>query len=452
MQEKEKHITKSGSAGSGNNSGLIHSGRKRALLYIASFYVFLFSLSPLHSQEDSLKKYIEIAVANNPSLLKKDSEYEAFQKKAVQAGSLPDPQLDAGLFLSPMEIVSGRQYADLRLMQMFPLFGVLKNAEDEMRLLARAKREEYIDSELELVYNVRRTWYELFRLRREIGISEKNLEILRQIEQLSLVRYRTPAAETEAEGGGLTDLYRIRIEEGDLRNRIAGLKRREESALALFNSYLDRPPAGYVYTGDSLCRDTLMLLMPGFSDPGDGSIPALKMISLETESYEARKKTAAGLGYPMIGLGLSYSVIGKSDMSGSPMNGKDMLMPMVSVTLPVYRKKYAAMREEAELLERASSQNYRAVSNSLTADWYAAMQMYRDAEQRMDVYDEQYVLASKTLEIMLKGFSASSVLLTDVLRVIQQTLDYELMQVGALTDLNTAAAWLKRLMAVRENR
>ncbi|HOS72697.1 MAG TPA: hypothetical protein PLZ75_09660, partial [Bacteroidales bacterium] len=90
--------------------------------------------------------------------------------------------------------------------------------------------------------------------------------------------------------------------------------------------------------------------------------------------------------------------------------------------------------------------------NSLTADWYAAMQMYRDAEQRMDVYDEQYVLASKTLEIMLKGFSASSVLLTDVLRVIQQTLDYELMQVGALTDLNTAAAWLKRLMAVRENR
>lgn len=128
-----------------------------------------------------------------------------------------------------------------------------------------------------------------------------------------------------------------------------------------------------------------------------------------------------------------------------------MIMPMVSLTLPVYRKKYAAMREEAELLSRAGSQNYRAVSGSLTAEWYAALQLYQDARQRMDVYDEQYTLASKTLEIMLKNFSVSSVSLTDVLRVVQQTLDYELMQLGAVTDLNTAGAWLMRLMAVREN-
>ena len=51
---------------------------------------------------------------------------------------------------------------------------------------------------------------------------------------------------------------------------------------------------------------------------------------------------------------------------------------------------------------------------------------------------------------MLKSFSTSAAALTDVLRVSQQTLDYELKQVEAITDLNTASAWLNRLMASSE--
>jgi hypothetical protein len=45
----------------------------------------------------------------------------------------------------------------------------------------------------------------------------------------------------------------------------------------------------------------------------------------------------------------------------------------------------------------------------------------------------------------MKSFSVSGSTLTDVLRVRQQTLDYELKQVDAIADLNTAVAWLNRL-------
>ena len=62
-------------------------------------------------------------------------------QKVPQVGSLPDPELSLGVFLSPMELVSGNQVADIRLMQMFPWFGVLKNAKDEMSLMANAKYE-----------------------------------------------------------------------------------------------------------------------------------------------------------------------------------------------------------------------------------------------------------------------------------------------------------------------
>jgi outer membrane protein TolC len=151
--------------------------------------------------------------------------------------------------------------------------------------------------------------------------------------------------------------------------------------------------------------------------------------------------------YPMVGLGVDYSTINKSEMSASPMNGKDMIMPMVSATIPIYRKKYKAMQTEADLLKTATVQNYTATANSLQAEYYQAVQLYQDANRRMNLYLNQYQLARKSLNIMLKSFSASGSSLTDILRMQQQTLDYELKQVQAVADYNTSIAWLKRLMA-----
>jgi outer membrane protein TolC len=173
----------------------------------------------------------------------------------------------------------------------------------------------------------------------------------------------------------------------------------------------------------------------------------LNMLEFEKQSIEARKRMVTAMGYPMVGLGLNYSIIGKNAMTTSAMNGKDMLMPMVTVTLPVYRKKYNAMINEADLMKTATSQNYQATANSLQTDYYQAVQLYRDAQRRIKLYGNQSQLASKSFNLMLKSFSTSSSGLTDVLRIRQQTLDYELKQVEAVADFNTAVAWLKRLMA-----
>jgi outer membrane protein TolC len=134
-------------------------------------------------------------------------------------------------------------------------------------------------------------------------------------------------------------------------------------------------------------------------------------------------------------------------MSTSSMNGKDMIMPMATVTLPIYRNKYNAMKSEAELLKTASKQNYQATSNSLQSDYYEAVQLFKDGERRMILYDKQSGLAEKTLDILLKVFSTSGTPLTDILRIRQQTLDYELKKIEAVADYNTAIAWLQRLMA-----
>lgn len=451
-------------------------------------------------QPDSLYNYLEIAIRNNPTVLQRYYEYEAALQKVPQVGSIPDPDLSLGVFLSPMELVGGNQVADIRLMQMFPWFGVIKAGKDEMSLMAKAQYESLRDTKLQVFYNVQRTWYELHKVKQNIRISEKNIEILHTIERLAIARYKsvptgnsptssggempstsTQSATTSPTGmqsmgensgnnagqgsnqaasqmqnnsmgsstgsSGLSDVYRIQIEIGDLQNNIALLQNQWNTIAAQFNSYLDRPLESIITIPDTLIADNYELSLQALTDSTLHNNPMLGMLQFEQQSLDTRKQMVTRMSYPMVGIGLNYSVISKSEMSTSSMNGRDMIMPMITTTLPIYRKKYKAIQTEADLLKSATLQNYKATNNALQTEYYQAIQLYQDAERRTKLYADQYQLASKSLDVMLKSYAVAGSDLSDILRVRQQTLDYEYKQIEAAADYNTSIAWIKRLMA-----
>ena len=342
----------------------IRKGGSRKLFLLISMYFSIFLCVQTFSQTDSLYSYLEIAAKNNPTVLQRFSEYQASLQKIPQVGSLPDPELSAGVFLSPMELVSGNQVADIRLMQMFPWFGVLRYGKDEMSLMAKAKFELFRDAKLQVFYDVQRTWYELYKVQKDISISEKNIEILKIIERLALVRFKsasqgntgtssqghvtspvsssnnTGSSGMQTMGGGqgntgssglnqsssmqtgtmgsssgnsgLTDIYRIQIESGDLENNIALLKNQRNSIIAKFNNYLNRPVTSPVFTYENITRDSLEFSLTVVSDSMLANNPMLGMLDFEKQSLEARGKMVTRMGYPMIGFGINYSVIGKS--------------------------------------------------------------------------------------------------------------------------------------------
>jgi outer membrane protein TolC len=451
--------------------------------------------------QDSLLFYLSEAARNNPTVLQKFTGYQAALQKVPQVGSLPDPELNMGVFLTPMELVSGNQVADLRLMQMFPWFGTLRAAKDEMSLMANAKYELFRDAKLQVFYDVQITWFDLYKIRQNIRISEKNIEILKTIERIALVKFRTappgnggsspsgssgpaiipsvapagsqgmnsmgssagsnatvatnqmPQANSMGSSAGsssLADLYRIQIEAGDLENNVALLKNQQNTLVAQFNSYLNRSATSPVSIPDTLVADSLVIPLMAVSDSMLANNPMLGMLKYEQQSLDSRKRMVTRMGYPMIGLGVNYSVINNNEMSTSAMNGKDMIMPMVTLTLPIYRKKYKAMQNEADLQKTATEQNYTASANSLKTEYYQAVQLYQDAQRRIDLYGSQSLLAGRSLDIMIQRFTVSGSGLTDVLRTRQQTLEYDYKKVEAITDYNTAIAWLKRLMAFQQ--
>ena len=461
-------------------------------------------------QGDSLTIYLEIAAKNNPSILQKYAEYQAALQKIPQVGGLPDPELTTGIFLSPMELVGGNQLADIRLMQMFPWFGVLKAAKDEMSLMAKAKFESFREAKLQLYFEVQQSWYELYKTHRALEISTKNLEILHTLERLSLVRFKSaavsggsyssgggssassvskgnsgmqtmggasnPAAQSSSQmkgttapaqgsaapmqgspapmqgqssGSGLADLYRVQMEANELETNIAGIKNQQTTQVARFNSLLNRPALSPVVTPDTLKSEAPGISPASVSNSLFANNPMLWMLDYESKAIDARKQMVTKMGYPMVGLGLNYSLINKNPMSASAMNGKDMVMPMVTVTLPVYRKKYRAMQTEADFLKTANQQGIQAAKNQLQSDYYEAVRNFDDAMRRMELYNKQSKLANQSLNILMVSFSASGAGLSDLLQVRRQTLDYDLKQTDALADFNTSVARLKRLANIQ---
>jgi outer membrane protein TolC len=469
--------------------------------YTAAITVFVLMLCTpeAFAQKDSLDYYTELAAKNNPAVQQRLLEYEAALQRPAQAGSLPDPQLNMGFYLSPMEIISGKQIAQLQFMQMFPWFGVLQNAKSEMALMAKARYESFRDARLQVIYEVQRSGYELQKTRQLTGIYQKNLAILHTLERLLLVKFKagslngssnssantvsslsssatTTAPEMNSMGGktanspstgtslssnmqpggmpatsgssGLADLYRIQIDIAELENNIALLEKQQVTLTANLNLSLSRPLKTPVLVSDTLIPSGIDAALLTLNDSMFVNNPMLGMLQYEQQSIEARRKMISRMGYPMVGLGVSYSLINKSEMSTSSMNGKDMIMPMVTVTLPIYRKKYKAMQTEADLQQQAAGQNYKATENSLQAGYYEALQSYQDAQLKLTLYEKQTQLTRKTMDILLKSFSASGAGLADILQIRRQMLDYELRQTEAIADYNTAIALLKRLAAV----
>jgi outer membrane protein TolC len=466
---------------------------QRAMRNTVVFLITAGSVYTLQAQ-DSLSHYLSQASKTNPVVLQNYAAYEAALQKIAQAGALPDPQLNAGILLRPMEFMMGQQIAEFELMQMFPWFGTLRAAKDEMSLMANAKYEALKDAKLQVFYDVEKNWYELYKLHRYLEISNRNMNILKTIEQLSLSRYKTAGAISAApsqnnsipteqpgrsqnnsgmqgmggnnpsassstqaapamnntsmngssEGFGLENLYQIQIEMGNLENSILLLQNRKNALTALFNGYLGRPALTPVYVPDTLIiPDTASLQIT--EDSLIKNNPMLRMLLLEQQSLEARRTMVMRMGYPMVGVGMNYTILKKNEMSDEKMNGADMVMPMVSVSMPIYRKKYKAMQQEAIFLANASGYQYQAAVSALISEYYQAVQLYEDSRRKISLFLAQSALAQKSLNIQMKTFLGSGSSLTDILRARQQLLDFETKIVEATADLSIAKAWLGRL-------
>lgn len=451
---------------------------KKMTLLVA---VFLTGTVAFAQQPDSLASYLEQAARNNPQINADFMLYKASLEKIPQAGAIPDPELEVGFFFKPMETLMGKQVADFTLMQMFPWFGTRKAARSEASEMARMAYEKFRDSRNTLWYDVKAQWYQLSNLNEQYKTTENTIDLLKQLEQLALTRFSAsknnlsaPSASTStgmggmngmagksamggssmtAASGGMSDVLRIQMERAELENKLTNLASLRVVAEARFNSLLNRTSTSPVAVPDSLEQVVFQLDEEPMIDSIFTRNPMLTMIDAEADAYRAKAKMDRRMSYPMIGIGLQYSLINKMDNPiGMPdMNGKDMVMPMVKISLPLFRRKYNAQQRENRNYWLATELKRDNVQNQLHTAYVSASQQLEDAARKITLYTNQYELSLSTWQLIVREFSAGRQSLTDVIQVERQMLDYKLKKSEAIAAYNTNVASIEKLISTSIN-
>ena len=390
----------------------------------------------LYSQ--TLEEYFKIAAENNPGLLSQYKEFEAVLQKVPQVSTLPDPSLSFGYFVSPVETRVGPQKARFSLTQMFPWFGTLKAQGDAAALMAEAKYQSFLDARNKLYFEVSAAYYPLYELQEWIKIEERNIAILESYKTISNSKFKNGV-------GTLVDVLRVDIFLKESQTNLEILKKKERPLLTTFNKLLNRGEFEPVSISETLEIDMLSF------DNGKDSLlvdhPLLNSLELKVKAVEASERAAIKQGFPKIGLGLDYVMVDKRTDMVVPDNGKDVLMPMVTLSLPIFRKKYKAAVKEAQLMQESYSLQKTEMTNSLLSNYEMAFFDIEQQTELVSLFDEQITESEQALNLLFTSYGNSGKDFEEVLRMQQQLLKYDKLKITALKQYKIALAKLNYITA-----
>ncbi|PKP10422.1 MAG: TolC family protein [Bacteroidetes bacterium HGW-Bacteroidetes-4] len=379
----------------------------------------------------TLDDYYKIAAENNPGLQAMFKEYEAALQKVPQVNTLPDPTFSFGYFISPVETRVGPQQAKFSLTQMFPWFGTLKVQGNVAALMAEAKFQSFIDARNKLYLHVASAYYPLYELNDWIRIEQENINILESYKTIANQKFKNST-------GSMVDVLRVDIMLKDAQTNLGILRDKEKPLLTTFNKLLNRPDNEQVQISDTLKPE--ILSDEYRKDSLIEANPKLKALDLKLQASQAAEIAAQKQGLPKLGIGLDYVLVGERTDVTMPDNGKNVLMPMVSISIPIFRAKYNASVKEARLMQESYTLQKQEVANMLVSEYEMVWFQIQQQLQLLSLYEQQIRTSQQSLNLLFTSYGNSGKEFEEVLRMQQQLLKYQKMKSTALVQYQIALA------------
>ncbi|MBS3773748.1 MAG: TolC family protein [Bacteroidales bacterium] len=386
-------------------------------------------------QGQTLNEYLKEAGENHPELQAAYHEYHAALEKVPQVGALPDPKLGFGYFISPIETRLGPQQLKISVSQMFPWFGTLKEQEKAAAEKARIQYQQFVNLKNQIYQEVKSQWYELYKTQQALHIIKENLGILNSLKNLSRRNYETGKSQ-------MADVLRTEVNIREQKNKLEDLKEKLSTQKTEFNLLLNRSESDSIRVPGNIQPDTFDTMAYRDSIRNNPGLTALshKKTALEHQ-YEADRKK----GYPNLSLGLDYAIIGKRQDMQVNNSGRDVVMPMVGISLPLNRKKYDAMKKETSLKLQAVQSEQQDRLNTLSARYKKAEEKYLDAIRKVDLYKKQIEETEKIYRLLKTNYSTDGENFFELLRTQLMVQEYKLKLRQAIANQNIAVSKLEYL-------
>ncbi len=418
--------------------------RREPFYFLTSslFVLFLF-VSFLHgANAQSLENYQQLAAENNPGLQAKYKDFEASLQEIAQAKAWQDPTFSVSALGQMTQTRTGQQMAVFSLSQMLPWFGTLKAQGDISALMADAKYQTYLDGRNQLHYQVAESYYLLYELKKWISIEEENIQILTSYKAIATANFQNGKS-------SMVDVLRVDIMLKEAISNLSILSQKKKPLQTRFNALLNTTSDEEILIVDSLT--VTKLETQNRKDSLLANNPLINEIALKILASESNKTLASKQGMPNIGVGFQYIIVApRTDLpigQTVPQNGQDAFMPMLTMSIPLFRGKYKAAQKEAQLMKDAYTLQKEEVSNNLISSYDMVWFEIEKQTELMQLYDTQIKTSEQSLNLLFSAYSNSGKDFEEVLEMQQQILKYQKIKATALIAYHVALARLDYITA-----
>ena len=316
--------------------------------------------------------------------------YQSALEKVKVAGVLPDPMIESSFSINPIETRNGPIENQIMLGQKFPLWGKLKRERNIEKIRAEANRLNLKNTKVKVSFLFRKELANYFKL-------YESLKILKQY-KVELESFENAARNQYANGIGITQhpIIKLQIESSLVESKINEI----ESVLDKSTNELQVLFDGQFST--SLISDEFQLKL--ISNPDQYWLelankynPSFAISQANVAIASDQYKLARLKNYPDLTAGLTYSLVGPTDLGGAVSSGADALGVKVGINLPFWFRKNKAKVQSASYTHKQQEELLSDKWNKIESDVLSILTEFKEISDTYKLYDESIIYETEQM-------------------------------------------------------
>ena len=399
--------------------------------------IILLTISQLKAQ--SIAELLQLAEQNNLALKALDQEYYAAREKGAQVSQLPDPVVNVGVFALPIETRLGVQRVRFGAMQTFPNREQRIAKESALNYQANAKGQRRAIEQLNLNFQIKNAYYQLYKLEQSKRIVERNIRIMEAMNQLTL-------SKVESGKGSAADVLKVSLKLQELEKQIEILEHQKKEPTTIINQLLERDFATPIVVSDTLELAVLNYNIDTLANEIEYTHPLMKMYSFQKEVSNQNLQANQLDKRPVISAGIDYIVLDKIDNFDFARNGRDAIMLKAAVSIPIYKDKYGAKELEEELKIKALTTKQASAKSQFLGAINQALIDFESIKLNLELYQTQIRTTKGIINVLETQYSAEGKGFDELLQMQLSLVNYDLQILAAIVKSHIAKAEIERYL------
>ena len=386
------------------------------------FIYIVFALVTIGLKGQSLESYLQEAELNSPMIQALELRYNIAKEKVNEVNTLPNTTFGAGYFVSEPETRTGAQRAKFSVSQMLPWFGTITTRENYASSIAETEYAEIVIAKRKLALSVAQSYYKLYGIQAKQKVLQENIQLLKTYETLALTSVEVGKASA-------VDVLKLQIRQNELQQQKEVLEQSYIAEQAVFNNLLNRDESIAVEVVDDMDvpeNDPIL-------NKEDLSLnPELLKYDQLYESVTQSELLNQKENAPSFGIGLDYIPVSERDDMVFSDNGKDIVMPMVTFSVPIFNNKFKSVSKQNELRQKEIELQKEERLNVLENAYANAISQRNQARIAHQTQTKNLKQAKDAEEILIKNYETGTIDFNDVLDIQELQLKFQTNQIQSV--------------------